>query len=246
MIATAASSATNTYRRLLDARPPLAPAAGMSPELGPSADQAAVHAVGLGPEMVGRLSGLCPQVGLAVRAHADSSHYAKAVQPEDTGCVLVHVTPLMIGGLELLIDSRRGGTSLPVIVMADWAEPRTVVRAIKAGASDFLALPVADDDLLRAIGVAVRLDGERRQAAADRAALHDRFASLSAREREVMMLVTEGRLNKQVAGDLGLSEVTVKAHRGSAMRKMGARSLADLVRMADALLASTPPFRSWR
>jgi FixJ family two-component response regulator len=109
------------------------------------------------------------------------------------------------------------------------------VRAMKAGAVDFLTKPFRDQDMLDAISAAIARDTARRVADAADSLLRERLASLSPRERQVMGLVTAGKMNKQVAGDLGLSEITVKIHRGSAMRKMGARTLADLVRMAETL-----------
>lgn len=121
------------------------------------------------------------------------------------------------------------------------------VRAMKAGAVDFLAKPFRDQDLLDAVVAAIDWDRRRRAADCGVEIIRDRFVTLSPRERQVMMLVTAGKMNKQVAGDLGLSEITVKIHRGAAMRKMGARTLADLVRMADALnqnLALAPGARS--
>jgi FixJ family two-component response regulator len=106
---------------------------------------------------------------------------------------------------------------------------------MKAGAVDFLAKPFRDQDMLDAVAAAIERDVERRRAESRHADLRARFATLSPRERQVMLMVAAGRLNKQVAGELALSEITVKIHRGAAMRKMGARTLPDLVRMAEAL-----------
>jgi FixJ family two-component response regulator len=109
------------------------------------------------------------------------------------------------------------------------------VRAMKAGAVDFLPKPFRDQDMIDAVTAAINRDRLQRASEQQAVAIVDRYATLSPREREVMALVTAGKMNKQIAGELGLSEVTVKIHRGAGMRKMGARSLADLVRMADAL-----------
>jgi FixJ family two-component response regulator len=123
-----------------------------------------------------------------------------------------------------------------MIVTTDRADVRTAVLAMKAGAVDFFETPHCDRDLAEAVESAILADQGRREIEGRRASLLARFATLTPRERQVMALVTRGLLNKQVAGDLGLSEVTVKVHRGSAMRKMSARTIADLVRMADALV----------
>jgi FixJ family two-component response regulator len=109
------------------------------------------------------------------------------------------------------------------------------VRAMKAGAVDFLAKPFRAQDMIDAVLVAIGRDRQRRQADGTARAVRDRFATLSAREKQVLMLVTAGMMNKQVAGDLGISEITVKIHRATAMRKMCAKSLVDLVRMADVI-----------
>jgi len=127
------------------------------------------------------------------------------------------------------------GIRLPVILMTGHGDIPMSVRAMKAGAVDFLPKPFRDQDMIDAVTVAINRNRLQREKECQSMAIVERYATLSPREREVMALVTTGKLNKQVAGELGLSEVTVKIHRGAAMRKMGARSLADLVRMADAL-----------
>jgi FixJ family two-component response regulator len=122
-----------------------------------------------------------------------------------------------------------------VILMTGHGDIPMSVRAMKAGAVDFLPKPFRDQDMIDAVAAAINRDRMQREKQSQSLAIADRYATLSPREREVMALVTAGKLNKQVAAELSLSEVTVKIHRGATMRKMEARSLADLVRMADAL-----------
>jgi FixJ family two-component response regulator len=133
------------------------------------------------------------------------------------------------------------GVRLPVVMITGYGDIPMSVRAMKRGAVDFLPKPFRDQDMLDAVMAAIARDRQRRAADSDLSQMRERFDALSARERQVMLLVTAGKMNKQVAGDLGISEITVKIHRGSAMRKMGARTLADLVRMAEALKPKPPP-----
>jgi len=129
---------------------------------------------------------------------------------------------------------------VPVVMMTGYGDIPMSVRAMKRGAVDFLPKPFNDQDMLDAVMAAIARDRQRRAADGDIARLQKRLETLSPREKQVMLLVTAGKMNKQVAGDLGISEITVKIHRGAAMRKMGARTLADLVRMADALKPKAP------
>src|SRR3546814_556816 len=124
---------------------------------------------------------------------------------------------------------------LPVVVMTGFGDIPMSVRAMKSGAVDFLPKPFNDQDMLDAVLAAIERDRQQRAVDRDISKVRERFETLSAREQQVMQLVTVGKLNKQVAGDLGISEVTVKIHRAAVMRKMGARSLADLIRMADVI-----------
>lgn len=195
--------------------------------------RAIVHVVGFDEELRKRIADLFASVGVDTRAHASVGAFSLAELPDAPGCVMAQARTALIGALDFLKLLPRPGTGLPMIVAADRADVRTAVLAMKAGAIDFLEKPLCDQEVLEAVGTALRIDQARRKAEAHRAAIRARYARLTQRERQVMVLVTQGRLNKQVAGDLGISEVTVKVHRGSAMRKMGARTLADLVRMAD-------------
>jgi FixJ family two-component response regulator len=150
-------------------------------------------------------------------------------------CLVLDVTLPDLNGLDLQTRVAADRTDIPIIFITGYGDVPMTVRAMKAGAVEFLTKPFNDDELLNAMRHAI----ERSQAALDNEAemqeLRDHYASLSRREREVMALVVSGLLNKQVGGELGISEITVKAHRGNAMRKMGARSLADLVTMAARL-----------
>lgn len=207
-------------------------------EFGRSADEAhggrvIVHLVGFEATARERISGLFASVGVETRTHADVGAFVGDALPDAPGCILVQARFALIGALDYLAHFARCGAALPMIVAADQADVRTAVLAMKAGAVDFLEKPLRDSDILEAVGAAIRIDRARRRAEAHRAELRARFATLTQRERQVMALVTQGLLNKQVAGDLGISEVTVKVHRAAAMRKMGARTLAHLVRMAD-------------
>jgi FixJ family two-component response regulator len=154
---------------------------------------------------------------------------------DSEGCLVLDVRLPGISGLDFQQQLAELGVRLPVIMMTGHGDIPMSVRAMKAGAIDFLAKPFRDQDMLDAVSAAIERDRARRLGDGETEQLQAHFATLSPREQQVMMLVTEGKMNKQVAGDLGLSEITVKIHRGSAMRKMGARTLADLVRMADAL-----------
>lgn len=181
------------------------------------------------------LDSLFRSTGLATRLYASAQAFMDAPPPDGHGCLVVDVRMPGVSGLEFQDHLEGLGIRLPVVLMTGHGDIPMSVRGMKAGAVDFLTKPFRDQDMLDAVAVALARDSARRQDDLRTDALKTRFATLSPRERQVMALVTAGKMNKQAAGALGLSEITVKIHRGSAMRKMGARTLADLVRMAAAL-----------
>ena len=185
------------------------------------------------------LDSLLRSVGMQTRLYGSARAFMDAAKPDSPGCIVLDVRLPGVSGLDFQTQLASLGIRFPVILMTGHGDIPMSVRAMKAGAVDFLPKPFRDQDMIDAVTSAVERDRLRRNADRDTAHIVSSFTSLSQRERQVMLLVTAGKMNKQVAGDLGLSEVTVKIHRGSAMRKMGARTLADLVRMADALKESS-------
>lgn len=202
---------------------------------GEAADRAIVHIVDDDESLRGALGRVFRSVGLETRTYGTAREFIDAAQPDVPGCIVLDVRLPGINGLDLQTRLAELGINLPVIFITGHGDIPMTVRGMKAGAVDFLPKPFRDQDMLDAVATAIDRDRKRRAVECSIADIKVRFATLSPREKQVMMLVTTGKLNKQVAGDLGLSEVTVKIHRGAAMRKMGAETLADLVRMADAL-----------
>jgi FixJ family two-component response regulator len=198
-------------------------------------EAAVIHIIDDDESMRAALDGLLRSVGLAPAAHASVSEFLAAKRPDVPGCLVLDVRMPGISGLEFQEKLSGLGIRLPVILMTGHGDIPMSVRGMKAGAVDFLTKPFRDQDMLDAVTTAIGRDRARRDAEATIIGLREKFITLSPREREVMHLVTAGKMNKQVAGDLSLSEITVKLHRGVVMRKMGARTLADLVRMAQAL-----------
>jgi FixJ family two-component response regulator len=196
---------------------------------------ALVHIVDDDESLRRALDRLFRSVGLQTRTYGSARELLDAGKVEGVGCIVLDVRLPGMSGLDFQAQLADLGIDLPVVLMTGHGDIPMSVRAMKAGAVDFLSKPFRDQDMLDAVTAAIKRDRQRRSASDGASAIRDRFASLSPREQQVMMLVTQGKMNKQVAADLGLSEVTVKIHRAAAMRKMGARTLADLVRMADAL-----------
>ncbi|MCY1666611.1 response regulator transcription factor [Rhizobium sp. SL86] len=178
---------------------------------------------------------LFKSVGFATRAFASTQEFIAATRPDADACLVLDIRLQGASGLDFQEQLRRSGINIPVILMTGHGDIPMSVRGMKAGAIDFLTKPFRDQDMLDAVASALKIDRDRRATQEVLADVEIRYQSLTAREQQVMSMVTKGLLNKQVAGELGISEVTVKIHRGSVMKKMGARTLPDLVRMSDAL-----------
>jgi FixJ family two-component response regulator len=160
--------------------------------------------------------------------------------PDAPCCLVLDIRLPGVSGLDFQTQLANSDIHVPIIMMTGHGDIPMSVRAMKGGAVDFLTKPFRDQDMLDAVAQAIERDRNRRDSDKELAELRERFESLTPREREIMALVTTGLMNKQVAGELGLSEITVKIHRGHIMRKMGVRSLADLVRAAEALELHQP------
>jgi FixJ family two-component response regulator len=186
------------------------------------------------------LQSLARSVGLEVRAFGSAREFLESKRPDAPGCLVLDVRLPGASGLDFQHELASSDIHLPIIFITGYGDIPMSVQAMRAGAVEFLSKPFRGQDMLDAIQLAIERSRARRHDAAVIAELQASYESLTPREREVMALVVTGRMNKQIAADLKVSEVTVKVHRGQVMRKMRAMSLAELVRIADKLGVAVP------
>jgi RNA polymerase sigma factor (sigma-70 family) len=176
-------------------------------------------------------------MGLRVETFHSANNFLHRKPSEDTSCLVLDVRLPGLSGLDFQHELATRNICIPVVFITGHGDIPMSVRAMKAGAVEFLTKPFRDQDLLDAVGIALERDRERREHEQEAADMEARFSSLTARERQVILLVVSGMLNKQIAGELGTAENTVKAHRKRAMEKMEAQSLAELVRMVEKVMS---------
>ncbi|MEH2564418.1 response regulator transcription factor [Bradyrhizobium sp. AZCC 2289] len=206
-----------------------------SPRNVASAEEPIVYVVDDDASVRDALSSLFRSVGLRVEVFGSAPEFLQSKLPDVASCLILDIRLPRLSGLDFQVDLARAGIHIPIIFMTGHGDIPMTVRAMKAGAVDFLTKPFRDQDMLDAVAAAIERDRNSRDEAKILSDLHAHFGTLTAREREVMALVTAGLMNKQVAAEIGIAEITVKIHRGQIMRKMAAKSLADLVKMAQTL-----------
>jgi FixJ family two-component response regulator len=181
------------------------------------------------------LANLFDSVGLNVQAFGSAAEVLQSKLPDIASCLVLDVRLPGLSGLDLQIELTRANIRIPIIFMTGHGDIPMTVRAMKGGAIDFLTKPFRDQDLLDSVATAIERDRRRREEEKTISSLRTLFETLTQREREVLGMVAAGLMNKQIAAEIGVAEITVKVHRGRVMKKMGARSLADLVRMAETI-----------
>lgn len=199
------------------------------------ADVPAVHVVDDDAGLRTALDSLFRSMGYPTRLYGSAAEFMASGASGGAGCLVLDIRLPGTSGLDFQQQLADAGVTMPVILMTGHGDIPMTVRGMKAGAVDFLPKPFREQDMLDAVAAALARDASTRAERHQSDDLRHRFETLSARERDVMGRVATGKMNKQIAFDLGLSEITVKIHRGNAMRKMGAKTLADFVRMAETL-----------
>jgi FixJ family two-component response regulator len=203
-------------------------------------EEAVVFVVDDDEDLRDGLSNLLRTVGLQVKGFASATDFLKSKLPDAPSCLVLDVRLPGMSGLDFQSELTKKNIGIPIVFMTGHGDIPMSVRAMKAGAVEFLPKPFRDQDMLDAVHTALEKDQQRRKGIGDTAQLRSSFDSLTSREQEIFAYVASGLMNKQIAAEIELSEVTVKVHRASVLRKMGAKSLADLVRMADALGVRPP------
>jgi FixJ family two-component response regulator len=181
------------------------------------------------------LKRLFRSIGLRSEGYPSGREFLQSKIPDIPSCILLDVRMPGLSGLDFQVELNNADIHVPIVFMTGHGDIPMTVRAMKAGAVEFLTKPFRDQEILDAVQLSLKKDRERIENEKIAKGLKARFEALTSREREIMSLVTAGLMNKQIAGEIGVSEITVKVHRGNVMRKMNAKSLADLVRMAEAL-----------
>ena len=212
----------------------------MSSETGDAASNSIAYVVDDDESMRKAVSMLLRSAGLRVEVFASAHEFLAFQMPDVPSCLILDVRLKGQSGLAVQEHIATGELRVPIIFMTAHGDIALSVKAMKAGAMDFLAKPFRDQDMLDAVTIALRKDEERREADRSVADLRRRYASLTPREREVMAFVASGLMNKQIAAEMNLSEITIKIHRGQAMKKMESRSVADFVLKAEALGVKSP------
>lgn len=203
--------------------------------MNPATDNGIVYVVDDDKSVCRALARLLRSIGLAVETFQSATAFLDYTMPDRPGCLVLDIRLPGPSGLDLQAALHQSAREVPIVFITGYGDVPTSVRAMKGGAFDFLQKPFNDQELLDCVQRALVRSREQRADRAERTELQRRYDSLTPREREVLALIVSGKINKQIAGDLGIAEKTIKVHRGRVMEKMQASSVADLVRMAQKL-----------